>query len=94
MGLRALSVLCFTDSGAQGNWGLARRGCSKGSGLRRRFGKERRTFLESGPIFIWEFPQSRGTLFGGDPYNKDPTVWGTIFGSPIFGNSQIWGLGV
>ena len=22
-------------------------------------------------------------------YNKDPTIWGTIFGSPIFGNSQI-----
>ena len=28
------------------------------------------------------------TLFGG-PYNKDPTILGTIFGSPIFGDSQI-----
>ena len=22
------------------------------------------------------------------PYNKDPTIWGTILGSPIFGNSN------
>ena len=35
-----------------------------------------------------EFPKIRGTLFWG-PYNKDPTVWGTILGSPIFGNAQI-----
>ena len=27
-------------------------------------------------------------LFWG-PYNKDPTIWGTILGSPIFGNPQI-----
>ena len=53
----------------------------------------------------WEFPKIRGTLFWG-PYNKDPTIWGTILGSPIFGNphiricvkalwmiSPIWGLG-
>ena len=36
----------------------------------------------------------RGTLFWG-PYNKDPTIWGTILGSPIFGNSHMgtdeWG---
>ena len=24
-----------------------------------------------------------------DPHNKDPTIWGTILGSPIFGNSHI-----
>ena len=36
----------------------------------------------------WEFPKTRGTLFGG-PYSKDPTISGTILGSPIFGNSQI-----
>ena len=36
----------------------------------------------------WEFPKIRGTLFGG-PYNKDPTIWGTILGSPIFGNPQL-----
>ena len=38
-------------------------------------------------VRIWEFPKIRGTRFGG-PYNKDPTIEGTIFGSPIFGNSQ------
>ena len=30
----------------------------------------------------------RGTLFGG-PYNKDPTIKGTILGSPVFGNPHI-----
>ena len=29
-----------------------------------------------------------GTLFWG-LYNKDPTIWGTILGSPIFGNSHM-----
>ena len=28
---------------------------------------------------------NKGTLNWG-PYNKDPTIWGTILGSPIFGN--------
>ena len=23
------------------------------------------------------------------PYNRDPTIWGTFLGSPIFGNSQL-----
>ena len=32
--------------------------------------------------------ENQGTLFWG-PYNKDPTIWGTILGSPIFGNPQI-----
>ena len=27
----------------------------------------------------------------GGPYNKEPTIWGAILGSPIFGNSQILG---
>ena len=35
---------------------------------------------------IWEFPKIRGTL---GPYHKDPTIWGTILGTPIFGNSHI-----
>ena len=35
-----------------------------------------------------EFPKIRATLFWG-PYNEDPTIWGTILGSPIFGNSHI-----
>ena len=29
-----------------------------------------------------------GTLFGG-PYNKDPTIEGTILGSPIIGNPHM-----
>ena len=33
----------------------------------------------------WDFPKIRATLFWG-PYNKDPTIKGTILGSPIFGN--------
>ena len=36
----------------------------------------------------WEIPKIRGALFWG-PYNKDPTIWGSILGSPIFGNSRI-----
>ena len=42
--------------------------------------------------------ENRGTLFGG-PYNKDPTIWGTILGSPILGTPpyviwvECWGLG-
>ena len=39
--------------------------------------------------------ENSGTLFWG-PYNKDPTIQGTILGSPIFGNSHVefgvWGL--
>ena len=31
-----------------------------------------------------------GTLIWG-PYNKDPTIWGTILQSPIFGNSHVPG---
>ena len=30
-----------------------------------------------------------GVPYFGGPYNKDPTIWGTILGSPIFGNSHI-----
>ena len=36
---------------------------------------------------MWEFPKIWGTLFWG-PYNKDPTIQGTMLGSPIFGNSH------
>ena len=39
-------------------------------------------------IQMWEFPKIRGTLFWG-PYDKDPTISGTILGSPIFGNSHV-----
>ena len=49
------------------------------------------------PDFMWGFPKIGGTLFWG-PYNKDPTIEGTILGSPIFGNShfafRVQGLGV
>ena len=41
-----------------------------------------------GSIRVLEFPQIRGTLFWG-PYNKDHTIWDTILGSPMFGNSRI-----
>ena len=34
---------------------------------------------------IWEFPKMKGTVFWG-PSNKNPTIEGTILGSPIFGN--------
>ena len=37
---------------------------------------------------MWEFPKTRGTVFWG-AYNKDPTISGTLFGSPIFGNSHV-----
>ena len=37
-----------------------------------------------------KLPKIRGTSFWG-PYNfnKDPTIYGTILGSPIFGNSHV-----
>ena len=37
---------------------------------------------------MWEFPKVTGLLFSG-PYNKDPASWGTILGSPIFGNPHV-----
>ena len=37
---------------------------------------------------IWEFPKLGVPYFGG-PYNEDPTIQGTILGSPIFGNSHL-----
>ena len=39
-------------------------------------------------VCMWEFPNIRGYLIWG-PYNKDPTIQGTILGSPIFGNSHV-----
>ena len=30
----------------------------------------------------------RGTILGG-PYNKDYSIWGSIFGSPFLGNYHI-----
>ena len=42
-----------------------------------------------GPVFfMWEFPKIRGYLIWG-PYNQDPTIYGAILGSPIFGNSHV-----
>ena len=38
-------------------------------------------------VEAWEFPKIRGTIFWG-PYKKDPSIQGTIVGSPIFGNSR------
>ena len=41
----------------------------------------------------WEFPKIRGTLFGVESLVKkndeDPTIQGTMLGSPIFGNPQM-----
>ena len=37
---------------------------------------------------IWEFRKIGGTLLWGS-YNKDPTIQGTIVGSPIFGNPHM-----
>ena len=37
---------------------------------------------------MWEFPEIKGTLVWG-PYNKDPTIFGTILGVPIFGNPHV-----
>ena len=34
-------------------------------------------------LHTWGFSKIRGTIFWG-PYNKDPTIWGTILASPIF----------
>ena len=42
-----------------------------------------------GMVLMWECPKIRGTLFWG-PYNKDPTIEGTIFGSPIFGTPMLF----
>ena len=45
--------------------------------------------LQTSPgVVNWEFPQIRGTLFWG-PYNKDPTICGTILRSRIFGNPHL-----
>ena len=37
---------------------------------------------------IWAFPKNRGPLFG-SPYNKSPTILGSILGPPIVGNSHL-----
>ena len=37
---------------------------------------------------IWEFPKIRGTSYGG-PYDEDPTIWGAVLWSPIFGNPHL-----
>ena len=37
---------------------------------------------------MWEFPKITSTFFWG-PYNEHPTLYGTILGSPIFGNSHV-----
>ena len=39
-------------------------------------------------FLCWGFPKIRGTLFWG-PYHEDPTIQGTILGSPFLGNSQL-----
>ena len=36
-----------------------------------------------------EFPKDRGVPYFGGPYSKDPTISGTVLGSPIFGNSHM-----
>ena len=42
-----------------------------------------RSLLLVAVVKIWEFPKMRGTLLWG-PYNKDPTIWGTIHWGPLF----------
>ena len=37
---------------------------------------------------IWDFVKIGGAMFRG-PYTKDPTISGTILGSPIFGNLHL-----
>ena len=54
---------------------------------RLRFKALQRLPLSVYEVSIREFPKIRGTLFWG-PCDKDPTVWGAILGSPIFGNSH------
>ena len=44
--------------------------------------------FDSHPYGSFQFPKIRDTVFW-VPYIKDPTIWGTIFGSPIFGNSHV-----
>ena len=34
--------------------------------------------------------KNKGYLNLGGPYNKDPTIKGTILGSPIFGNPHMY----
>ena len=40
------------------------------------------------PYLSGRFPKLGVPLLGG-PYDKDPANWGTISGSPIFGNSHL-----
>ena len=56
------------------------------------------------PYYIWEpkqDPNSENYPFGDEgsvqglnwgPDNEDPTIWGTVLGSPIFGNPHIMGV--
>ena len=41
---------------------------------------------------VWEFPENQGTLFW-VPYNKDPTIWGTILGFKWWGFRVLGGEG-
>ena len=41
----------------------------------------------SSAIHIWGFPKIRGPFFG-SPYNKSPTILGSILGPLIFGISH------
>ena len=58
-------------------------------------GKDTREHLKhgvrSGQALGLQFcTHNKGTLTWG-PYNKDPTIiWGTILGSPIFGNPRMF----
>ena len=38
---------------------------------------------------LYENFRKQGVPYFGGPYNKDPTIWGTILRSPIFGNPHI-----
>ena len=79
--LKGMRAIMFQLSGFYSSLGF-KVGLGKGG-----LGSALWPFLRDSRSKIWEFPKIWGTLFWG-PYNRDPTIWGTILGFPIFGNSH------
>ena len=48
--------------------------------------------MVAGPGTICGTFRKFGYLVLGGPYNQDPTIKGTILGSPIFGNRHMWAV--
>ena len=44
---------------------------------------------KAGLVYDLGLSENWGYLVWGGPYNKDPTIQGTILGSPIFGNPHL-----